>query len=504
MTHNPDPIDVAPAPAALLQSLRGLGYTPEAALADLVDNSLAAGARRVWISLNRNNGDAVIQVLDDGAGIARERLPDVLRFGGEGPAAERGPDDLGRFGLGLKTASLSQARRLTVASRTQNGAPHALQLDVDRIVAARKWLADRPELTSFGPLASTFDRLVHGTLVSWTKPDPQAALWELDRAGFNARVADIREHLAMTFHRFLDGERRRLRIEVNGRALDPWDPFCRHHPATTVLPADRIRLPSGAVDVRPYVLPHRDRFGSEAEHDAAGGPGGWPERQGFYVYRGGRLVVAGSWLGLGGARRWSKDESSRLARILVDLPTRADAEWRIDVRKATAQAPAAATGRLTTVAEACRRRAREVFVWRGAPAPGPRSGGRGATLAPLWEARSGAAAPRYVLRRDHPSIRAVAAAVSDPRAFEGLLRLTELTVPVERIWLDVSESAPSPQPLTAEDRLALVASLAALVRLSDSVHNWADRVRELLRGMRLDDPSLAQDVLERLDAYDSH
>jgi Histidine kinase-, DNA gyrase B-, and HSP90-like ATPase len=113
--------------------LRGVGYSLETAIADLVDNSIAAGAGQIEIGLSWKDSDAVLTVLDDGSGMSEERLVEAMRFGGKGPQIQRADTDLGRFGLGLKTASLSQCRQLTVASKSDRGRVAAFTWDVDLI-----------------------------------------------------------------------------------------------------------------------------------------------------------------------------------------------------------------------------------------------------------------------------------------------------------------------------------------------------------------------------------
>ncbi|TNC45236.1 ATP-binding protein [Rubellimicrobium rubrum] len=489
------PIEIVPSPSALLKSLRGLGYSPETALADLVDNALASRARSIRIEFDWRDGDPLVELLDDGDGMSAALLVEAMRFGGAGPDATRSPGDLGRFGLGLKTASLSQCRRLVVSSRAGDEAGR-LAWDVDAVEQAGSWKAEVPEHAPPGRLAAEFEKGGPGTLVSWTRMDPLGGLHGLDRAAFNARIADIRAHLAMTFHRFLAGEAKRIRMEVNGRALVAWDPFCRWHGASIAMPRDVIRGPGGAAIVQPFILPHRDRFESEQDYDDAGGPEGWGERQGFYVYRGDRLVSAGGWLGLGGARAWTREESSRLARIAVDLPTTSDAEWRIDVRKSTARPPHWARSRLVSVAAEVRRRAREIFVWRGG---GRRRGPARAALAfDLWAAGTSDRPPRYRIDRGHPAVRALAGS-TDPALLEGLLAALELTVPVERIWLDVSEEGGATRADPSdEDVRALAAPLAALVFAVDSGADVGARLDELLRSLGVDTPELRRAVLQEL------
>ncbi len=291
-------ISIPPKASALIGSLRGLGYSPEAALADLIDNSITAGAATVSIDLQWNGGAPIAAILDDGHGLDEVRLADALRFGGKGPESKRDDGDLGRFGMGLKTASLSQSRRLTVVTKTTEALNSAL-LDVS-VVEARGWLALVPDCLPDHPFVAELQGRSTGTVIIWDQIDELSGLAGLPKEAFYLRLEDIRAHLGMVFHRFISGDARRLTISLNGRDVKAWDPFQASHPSTTEMPSERIRHAGSSFLVKPYVLPHRDRFANETEYNLAGGPGGWGARQGFYVYRGKRLLVAGSWLGLGG------------------------------------------------------------------------------------------------------------------------------------------------------------------------------------------------------------
>lgn len=490
-------VEISPSPRALLRSLRGLGYSPETALADLIDNSLAAGAQQVDIRLDWRDGNPLVEVLDNGAGMSFERLIEAMRFGGDGPDAEREGLDLGRFGLGLKTASLSQCRELTVASR-RDGTIARLAWSIDRV--GDDWCAEALDESPAGQLAMQFETAGDGTLISWNRMDRLGGLWGLDRDAFNDRIATIRAHLAMTFHRFLSGEARRLAISVNGLALAAWDPFCRSHNATMALPRDIIRGPDGSISARPFILPHRDRFANEREWEEAGGPGGWVERQGFYVYRGDRLISPGGWLGLGGSRAWAREESSRLARIALDVPAAMDEAWRIDIRKSLARPPAWARARLAGIGTDSRRRAREVFAWRGGGPTGRRSRAKEDGEVWPWETRAGKAVPRYRVRRDHPAVTAVSERLGDAALLEGLLSALELTVPVERIWLDVAEQGGAePAEPTAAEIAGLAAPLATLARQIDNRKDAGDRLDSVLRSLGVTSPKLRAAVIRKLE-----
>lgn len=485
-------VEIAPHAGALLKSLRGFGYSPETALADLVDNSISAGAGRIDLSIDWNEGDPRIGVRDDGPGMSYETLLEGMRFGGDADR-ERGPDDLGRFGLGMKTASLSQCRRLTVVSH-RGGAINSMCWDVEEVLKARSWCVETgifPE--PFEHVAIPTD--VEGTLIALEKMDELGGLFGLDKEAFFSKIKDVRDHFAMVFHRFLDGDARRILLTINGRVIVGWDPMLRTHPATRTLGAGRIGIGAQAVQVSPFVLPHRDRFVNEAEFNAAGGPGGWAERQGFYVYRAKRLVVAGSWLGLGGHREWTKDESSRLARIAIDLPQSADALWRIDVRKARARPPAALRGRLSAMGGQCRDRAREVFAWRGGQVRTSRPGQE--PPAPVWNEEHRSGKRRYRINREHPVIAGLLGSDAGTRRLaRAAISLIERSVPVERIWLDISENVEAAGGPEAIDGF-LVDDLVAAIEASKA-GSPEEVLDGLLRSMRLEAPALREAVLEKL------
>jgi hypothetical protein len=491
----PRTVPIPPSASALIDSLRGLGYSPETALADLIDNSISAQAHQVDLDIQWNSGEPVAFVLDDGNGMDEATLVAAMQLGGKGPSTERQADDLGRFGLGLKTASLSQGRRVTVVTR-RGGITSALSLDVD-VVQENGWIAEIPEHLPSHPFVDRVAAADHGTLILIDRMDSLSGLMGLQKEPFFLRLEEIRAHLGMVFHRFLNGDATRIAISLNGRAVKGWEPFQIAHPATLEMPSQRIRHAGNALFVKPYVLPHRDRFANDAEYEAAGGPGGWGSRQGFYVYRGKRLLVAGSWLGLGGARTWTRDEASRLARIMVDLPTGLDRDWRIDVRKSQARPPGALRSRLTDIAGRCRDQAREVFAFRG---QGPRLRGALLSAPAVWLATQGPRGIQYRINRDHPVIVACRDAVtSGQRPLNAVLSIIERSVPVERIWLDVSQSEGAEVPeLEADEVEQLSDQLCELGKALPANFTTAQRVDALLLNLPGDLTRLKAELLRKL------
>ncbi|MFC4640025.1 ATP-binding protein [Deinococcus hohokamensis] len=446
-----------PHASALIESLRAFGYTPQAAAADIVDNAISAQARTIRLDFQWNGEHSSVSFLDDGTGMTAPELVEAMRPGGRGPLDARAAHDLGRFGLGLKTASFSQCRRLTVATRRAGGAVVVRRWDLDYVGQTGEWRLLHDPHPGSEPLLEPLQQLPHGTMVLWEQLDRLAGGSARTDARahkrFLAMTDTVEKHLGMVFHRFLEG-RGRLQLFVNGQPVLPWDPFLSRHRDTQYLPGESLRHHGHPVAIEPFILPHRSRLSTD-EYTSAAGPGGWNAQQGFYVYRNDRILVAGHWLGLG----FQKDEHYRLARIRVDIPSALDAAWDIDVRKSRARPPGSLREDFVRIARLTRERAVEVYRRKGRPA-----GRSTATSAPaaLWEARAGAARTDYLINRDHPLVTAVAARLGpDTAALRALLGLLERTVPVERIWLDVAEHPDQPtRPFEGIDP----AEIEALVR----------------------------------------
>lgn len=251
----------------------------------------------------------------------------------------------------------------------------------------------------------------------------------------------IESHLAMVFHRYLEGVIPRLRLTINTRRVLPWDPFLISHPATWSSPVVRLPSLSGEVEVQCHVLPHKDRLGLNEAVDA-GGPNGWTGQQGFYVYRNRRLLVSGSWLGLGHTKAWTKEEAHRLARIRLDIPNSGDVAWKIDIKKSTATPPVSLRFALRKLAEDTRSRARRVFAHRGKPI----LLGETRAVIQAWRVEHFSGGMRYRIDETHPAVQTTLDAVGDlaPQV-KAMLRVIEETVPVQRIWLDTTEGRETPR-----------------------------------------------------------
>lgn len=431
--------EAPPRAGAMLEALRGLGYSTGAAIADVIDNSIAAGAKNVEVLFAWNGLTSRSSVLDDGRGMTDAELESAMTLGDKSPLDERASGDLGRFGMGLKTASFSQCRRLTVSS-LKAGALACLRWDLDELAKdpSGGWLLFEGPAAGSEAFASLPAGRTSGTLVLWEAMD-RIVTKAFTPDHFLDLAEDVERHLAMVFHRLIEGPRPKLRISINGRAIAPWDPFMRG--ASWESPVAKRDTEVGTVAVRCHVLPHKDRLADD-EFEINGGPVGWAAQQGFYVYRNERLLVAGGWLGLGQGRAWNREEAYRLARIQLDIPNTADAAWKIDIRKSTARPPVALRPWLTNLAEATRERARRVFAYRAAP----RAAKGGEPIELAWRMESTKAGPRYRVDEKHPAISAVLdACAGQGDLVRAMIRVLEETVPVQRIWLDTAENKETPR-----------------------------------------------------------
>jgi hypothetical protein len=202
-----------------------------------------------------------------------------------------------------------------------------------------------------------------------------------------------------------------------------------------------MRTDSGLVVAQCHVLPHHDKL-TKDEFKKNEGPAGWTAQQGFYVYRNERLLLAGGWLGLGNSKAWNREEAHRLARIQLDIPNTADADWKIDVRKSTARPPVALRQWLTRLAEDTRERARRVFAYRGAPMPTQRN----TPIEQAWRVDRVRDGIRYRIESKHPAVAAVLESAGDlSPLIKAMLTVIEESVPVQRIWLDTAENKDTPK-----------------------------------------------------------
>lgn len=429
--------DIAsPGAAELFESLRAFGYDLPTALADIIDNSISAEAKNIWIDMQWDGQDSRILIRDDGRGMTESELRQAMKPGSLNPLADRSANDLGRFGLGMKTASISQCRCLTVLSKTRTSEPALRRWDLDYIASTGtgEWrLLKKMEL-----LAATDHALLaqqkSGTILFWDRLDTLVGNANSDdevaQRHFRERADAVKHHLAMVFHRFLKG-RGSIKIHMNGREVEPWDPFLEDVDFTDPQSTELLVADGEKVEVKPFILPHHSRITAD-QHQAAAGPKGWNAHQGFYIYRNRRLLVAGDWLGLG----MQKEEHFKLARIRIDLSNSADRQWQIDVKKSRAWPPAALRRDLQRIARTARARASSIYRHRGKIIQRQ----LGDKEAFLWTHLIKHGKSFYKINRDHPLVRKVLDGADERAPLQALFSLIEQTIPAPLIVINNAET----------------------------------------------------------------
>lgn len=463
---------IPPDAAALSESLRDFGYTLPHAVADLIDNSLTARASEIDVSIHTDGLNSYIAVVDNGEGLATEDLVEAMRMGTKGPLLQRDSCDLGRFGLGMKTASLSQGRALTVLTR-QKGR---------KDIVVRKW--DLEHIATSG-----WELLKHASQVA-TKASHHlqnfdsgtaVVIEKLDRANFNQNhghgiernLADALKalalHLAMVFHRYICDDA--VRIQVGNTRLKAWDPFM--NAKSTRLPPENLPFGQTAISVAPYILPHHS-FLTEEEHGYSSGPNGWNEHQGFYIYRNRRLVVPGSWLNLG----LKKDEHCKLARIQVDLPNSIDGDWQLNVMKSHVSVPVALRPDFMRIATDVRRQAGEVYRYRGEK----QTPSRTPPERFIWKRKDTSRGVRFHIDRSHPAIESlVNTNCSHAKLLQQILDLIERSLPIASIIAEPAKSLDGTPITLSENDIQALLELASytesfLVRCGLSPHKAREKV----------------------------
>ena len=422
--------DVTPHASTLIESLRDIGYSLETAMSDVIDNSITAGGRLIQILTDTSSTEPFIAIVDDGHGMTEGELIAAMRPGSANPLETRHARDLGRFGLGLKSASFSQCRRLTVVTR-MSGKTSAAVWDLDEVAERNKWtvrlldgLADVPVLDQLG---------ASGTLVLWQKLDRLVGGHFKDSAKhaeiINRRISETERHLRLVFHRFMEAATP-LRILLNGRALQPLDPFGRKHLATFSDPAEHLTVSRGDIEIQSFTLPHHRQM-NQTDWDDIGGPEGHLKSQGFYLYRGGRLIIHGTWFGL-----CRQSELTKLSRVRIDIPNSMDADWKIDVKKSSAQLPPMVRDRLKRIVERIQAGSKRTYQKLGHKLVDEER-------LPMWHRIQADGAIRYRPNIEHPAFASFANSLPLElrRGFVNCIALVGASLPIETLHADMAGHA---------------------------------------------------------------
>ncbi|MBN2402761.1 MAG: ATP-binding protein [Spirochaetes bacterium] len=429
--NNIDTTIAEPVATSMIETFRAIGYSVETAIADIIDNSITAHAENVWIDYIWDGPETMISITDDGHGMDNKELIQAMRPGSRYPLDDREPDDLGRFGLGLKTASFSQCRKFCVISRKRDCEPVYWTWDLDYVCDhSKSWSLIRYKPDNQN-LYKKFNENETGTMVIW---------WDIDRLTketstdnekskkkFLEVMDSVKKHLGMVFHRYIDEG---LNIIFRDRKVSSWDPFMTGIPGVQIRP--ETRLANDNVIVQGFILPHHSRLTPKEYNYGKGPKDSWTNHQGFYVYRNKRLLVAGDWLGM-----FKREHHYDLCRMKIELSNNLDNEWRIDIKKSQAKPPAPYRDVIFSIAKEARALAIEIHKHRGKIIKRTLSKDE---FFPFWDEYNRHGKRFYRINRNHPIIKTLLDNAGDLKnKVQNALKFAEETVPIPLIMIRENE-----------------------------------------------------------------
>jgi hypothetical protein len=417
--------ETPPKAGAMINTFRAFGYNLKTAIADIIDNSISANADNIWVDYEWNGADSWVKITDDGIGMNKSALVQAMTPGSKDPNENREEHDLGRFGLGLKTSSFSQCKRLTVSTKKEGFKAINRCWDLDFVNKIEKWiLLDYISDESF---TKFLNELNSGTTVIWEKMDRLVGNANKNNEAamnvFLEEFAAVEEHLSLVFHRYM--EQKKITIHMNGNKLEPWDPFMKQSDGGQLIASESVD--KSQVNIKCYVLPHISKLTVEERKKAKIEE--WYKLQGFYIYRQNRLLLYGDWLGL-----FSKNEHYKNARILIDIPNKLDHDWKIDIKKSTAMPSFTVRKDLIRLGKLTRSKAGSIHKFRGNQIMLDDSI-KTFDFQSVWKARKTREEGRhYYINSEHTLIKDLIEKESiSQKEFKSILKLIGETTPVESI-----------------------------------------------------------------------
>ena len=418
--------ECVPYAPALIESMRSIGYSFSAAIADLIDNSISAKANVIKIYSNPGSNPYLI-IFDDGCGMTPKELFEAMRYGSQNPLVKRAVDDLGRFGLGLKAASMSQCRKLIVVSK-KGRSTSALSWDLDYVIESNMWMLKgfkKQEIQEL-PQIDLLDTVKTGTYILLSEFDRIEEGTNDITETFNKCLNEMIDHLSLVFHRFIDDG---LKIFVNDLGLEAKDPFLTYHKATQRKRESSFYINDEKIVLHPFILPHITKL-NQKDLDKIGGKEKLRNEQGFYVYRNKRLIIWGTWF-----RLERKDELNKLARVMVDIPNSLDYMWSIDIKKSTASLPDIIKKNMYNAVYESVVSSEAVHTYRG------RREKKNSEIEYIWERYKVREGYEYQINRNIPQIKLLEQTLDDTqlKLLDTILNTLEYSFPVSALYIDAAK-----------------------------------------------------------------
>lgn len=418
---------ITPPAKSLLKGLRSFGYSFSTAVADIIDNSITARAKNVFLYSDPLDESPYFAILDDGYGMNRNELRNAMLFGSNRDGKIDCEEDLGRFGLGLKSASLSQCKQFVVVSK-RYGRINAMSYDLDLIEKTNSWdlqILEEHEYDTL-PLCNELKKLESGTLVVWKKFDKLIAESGNNfENAFRATIAAMKCHIEYVFHRFYG----LINIYCNGKLIEKRDPFLQNSIKGQHSRPVKINVNDSSITVISHTLPYSNTLTSE-EKALLGNPKSIYDEQGFYIYRNKRLIYWGTWMHMG-----YKTELNKLARIQVDIPSSLDEMWMMDVKKSSAKIPDVIKEKIKIAIEESVTKSKRVIRYRGEK--------EGKSEMPIWNRikdRDGFV--KYEINRENPLLNILNDSLGENelKVLESFINQIECYLPKGRIQNDNADS----------------------------------------------------------------
>lgn len=420
---------IIPPATSLLKGLRAIGYSFSTAVADIIDNSITAQAKNIKLYFDPLDENPYFLIFDDGYGMNYQELENAMLFGSNRDDKIDCEEDLGRFGLGLKSASLSQCKRFIVVSK-KFGRIHAMSYDIDLIEHTNSWdleILTTDEIKKI-PYVDELEKLNSGTIVIWNKFDKLISESGNNfEIAFRNNVSDMKKHIEYVFHRFYGD----VKIYLNEKIIEKRDPFLEsslkgQHGRITQIKVNNCSRP---IEVIPHTLPYANTLTQE-EKALLGNPKSIYDEQGFYIYRNKRLIYWGNWMHMG-----YKSELNKLARIQVDIPSDLDEMWMLDVKKSSAKIPEIIKEQIRSAIEESTIKSKRVIRYRG--------DNEAKSECPVWNRiRDREGFVKYEINRENPLIKVLLENVGniEGELLENLLSQIEFYLPKARIQNDNADA----------------------------------------------------------------
>lgn len=426
----------------LLSSMRSIGYSFEAAVADLIDNSLAASAKNIWIKADLQHC-SYLYVLDDGTGMDSGEALEALRLAGTANKSRSDKKDLGRFGLGLKTASLSQARRITLITK-QGDSISGLAWDIDHIGVTQQWeiLSLSAQEISKLPGARELQKLDSGTVVLWQNLDYLIGKAQKPTTHLSEKLRSLEQHLGFVFHRFLLGALKTesvgakksfelpITIKINNQEVSPIDPFLSDSVKTQRTPVSTIEVDGVTVEIQGFTLPHQ-KYLTASQAVRFDLNKNMRDYQGFYIFRNNRLISWGQWFNL-----VRKEELYKQSRVSVDISSELDGLWQIDIRKSRSEPPYEFKEKLRPVLENIVGKSKRIHTFRGRKE-------NSQEIHHYWTKIKKGKEVRYEINEEHPLVSSIKSSLppNEKKHLELLLKDIVATAPFNDIYVEKASNS---------------------------------------------------------------